>query len=608
MDYTAPLYNTYQMNESPVPSPRYRAIFIHPFYGSLPFIYQPDMRKLFLYSLLCWASITQAQIPNYIPFPYKTPKEVIGDSAMVVSAHPLATMVGVDILRKGGNAVDAAIAVHFALSVVYPQAGNIGGGGFMIYRDKSNAIATLDFREKAPAAAFKDMYLDSLGNAKVDKSRIGALACGVPGSVDGMWEAHQKYGKLSWGELINPAIELAEKGFQITQQEADNLNREKFTFVKNSGIMPAFVKMESWEPKHWLIQKDLAETLKRIAGEGRKGFYEGATAALIANHMEQKKGIITQEDLKNYHSVWRKPLEFDYKDLHIITMAPPSSGGIILQQLLGMIRDYPVKSYGFHSAAATHLMAEAERRAFADRAVHMADPDFYQVPVAQLTDSAYLKLRMSNFKPDTTTMSGLVRAGKFKESEETTHLCIVDHEGNAVSITTTLNDSYGSRSVVAGAGFILNNEMDDFSIKPGVANIYETIGGKANAIEPNKRPLSSMTPIIVTKNNKTWLIAGTPGGTTIPTSMFQLLVNLSEFDMSLTDAIQSKRFHHQWKPDKIQYEEGAFTEDVLLALTKKGHQMTTRNPIGRIEGIIRLKDGNWQGVADHRGDDTAGGF
>jgi gamma-glutamyltranspeptidase / glutathione hydrolase len=569
----------------------------------------PIMRYRIFIAALFTTLLAGAQIPNYIPFPYDTKKEAAGDSVMVVSAHPLATMVGIDILRKGGNAIDAAAAVHFALAVVYPQAGNIGGGGFLIYRDKSRAVATLDFREKAPAAAFEKMYLDSAGNVMGNKSRIGALAAAVPGSVDGMWEAHQHYGRLTWGEVLNPAIELAEKGFQITQQEADNLNREKLTFVRNSGIMPAFVKMDKWEPKHWLIQKELAETLKRIAGEGRKGFYEGATAALIVHEMEKKNGLITATDLLKYHSTWRTPFEFDYKDLHVITMGPPSSGGVILQQVLSMVKPYPLASYGFHSAAAIHLMAEAERRAYADRAQHLGDPDFWKVPLKQLTDSLYLVQRMADFKPDSASTSAAISAGAFKESEETTHFCVVDHEGNAVSVTTTLNDSYGSRTVVSGAGFILNNEMDDFSVKPGAPNMYGAVGGPANAIAPGKRPLSSMTPVIVTKQGKTWLVAGTPGGTTIPTSMFQLIINLREFNMSLSDAIQSKRFHHQWVPDAIQIEEGAFEEEIMGILEKKGHKITVRpNPIGRVEGIIRLPDGQWQGVADRRGDDTAGGY
>lgn len=543
-----------------------------------------------------------------VPFPYEVRKEAIGDSAMVVTAHPLATKVGLDILRKGGNAIDAAIAVQFALAVVYPQAGNIGGGGFLVFRGKDGKTDALDFREKAPAAAYETMFLDSTGKVIAAKSRYGIFAAGVPGTVDGMWEAHKKYGALPWGELVAPAIELANKGYQITGQEAKNLNDERFTIVRHSSIMPAFVKMEKWEAGDWLIQKDLGQTLARIAGAGRDGFYAGGTAALIVHEMDRQNGLITTEDLKNYHSVWRRPIEFNYLDLHIVTMPPPSSGGIILQQLLGMIGRFPLKTYGFHSAKAVHLMTEVERRSYADRAEHMGDPDFWKVPIKHLTDSTYLKLRMADFREDKATPSAQVAAGVIKESEETTHYSIVDGKGNAVSVTTTLNDSYGSRVVVSGAGFILNNEMDDFSAKPGAPNLYGAVGGKANAIRPGKRPLSSMTPVIVAKKGKPWLVVGTPGGTTIPTSVFQIIVDLTEFDMSLPDAVHSRRFHHQWKPDKIFIEEGALSEEVVRELGAMGHTVEPRSPIGRVEAIIRLPNGQWQGVADDRGDDAAAGY
>lgn len=558
-----------------------------------------------LLALFCTLAHIRAQI---VPFPYDIQKEATGDSAMVVTAHPLATKVGLDVLRKGGNAVDAAVAVQFALAVVYPQAGNIGGGGFLIYHGKDDQTAALDYREKAPAAATEKMYLDSAGNVLPNKSRLGVLACGVPGTVDGMWEAHKKYGRRPWGELVTPAIELAIRGYQITEQEAQNLNEERFTFIRHSSIQPAFVKLENWVAGDWLIQKELAVTLSRIAGYGRDDFYKGATASLIVNEMSKTGGLITREDLRRYKSVWRTPLEFDYKNLHIITMPPPSSGGILLRQLLAMTGDHPLKDSGFHSTAAVHLMVEAERRAYADRAMHMGDPDFWKVPVKKLTDMAYLKSRMADFQPNKATPSAKVTAGQIKESEETTHFSIIDPEGNAVSVTTTLNDSYGSRVVVSGAGFILNNEMDDFSAKPGAPNLYGAIGGKANAVAPDKRPLSSMTPVIATKGGKTWLVVGTPGGTTIPTSVFQVIVNVAEFGMSLPEAVQAKRFHHQWTPDKIFIEEGALTEAVIQQLIEMGHFVEPRDPIGRVEAILRLADGIWQGVADERGDDAAGGF
>ena len=556
--------------------------------------------------LICWAANLTAQ--KYIPFPYALEKEATGDSAMVVSAHPLATKVGVEVLQAGGNAVDAAVAVQFTLAVVYPQAGNIGGGGFAIYRDKDEKVAALDFREKAPAAASEKMYLDSLGEVIPDRSRLGVLAAGVPGTVDGMWELHQKYGKLPWKDLFTAAIELADKGFQITQKEADALNAERFNFLHNSPLIPAFVSQQPWEFRDWLIQKDLAGTLRTIAEKGRDGFYVGGIPALVVHTMEKKKGLITEQDMANYHSVWRVPLEFDYKKLHIITMPPPSSGGIILQQLLGMVGQYDLKGMGFHSAAAVHLMVEAERRSYADRAEHMGDPDFWKVPVTQITAPAYLKDRMKDFNKTKATPSKGVSAGHVKESEETTHYSIVDPQGNAISVTTTLNDSYGSRTVVSGAGFILNNEMDDFSVKPGAPNLYGAVGGKANAIAGNKRPLSSMTPVIITKKDKVWLVVGTPGGTTIPTSVFQTIVNVAEFGLSLPDALKAGRFHHQWLPDQISVEPNGLPEEVVNILKSMGHTVHPRDPIGRVEAIIRLPDGNWQGAADHRGNDAAKGF
>lgn len=561
-----------------------------------------------LFLLIAGPHALWSQLPSYIPFPYDSTKVVTADTAVVVTAHPLATMVGVQILRQGGNAIDAAVAVQFALAVVYPQAGNLGGGGFLVYRDEKGKAVVLDYREKAPAAATETMYQDTAGKVIEAKSRYGIFACGVPGTVDGMWEVHKKYGRLPWARLLDPATELAEKGYQISAQEAEQLNAERINFLRHSGIQPAFVKKTKWEAGDWLIQKDLAATLRRIASDGRAGFYEGATAALIDYEMQKRGGLITKEDLLNYHSVWRTPLEFDWQGLHFITMPPPSSGGIILAQLLKMTGQYPLASYGFHSAQAIHLMAEAERRAFADRAIYLGDPDFVKIPLKQLTSDQYAADRMTSYNPQKATPSDRVGTFKAKESEETTHYSIVDGQGNAISVTTTLNDSYGSRVVVSGAGFILNNEMDDFSAKPGASNLYGAIGGRPNAITGGKRPLSSMTPTIITRNGKVDMVVGTPGGTTIPTSVFQIVTNVYVFNRALPDAVRDGRFHHQWLPDRIVYEEGVLPESLTEELRALGHNVEPRGPIGRVEAIIRLPDGRWQGVADDRGDDCAGGF
>lgn len=565
------------------------------------------MRSAVLFLLLVFGPLfLTAQ--KYIPFPYAIEKEVLADSAAVVTAHPLATRVGLQILRQGGNAVDAAVAVQFALAVVYPQAGNIGGGGFMVYRAADGQTAALDFREKAPAAATETMYQDSLGNVLPNKSRFGIFACGVPGSVDGMWEAHKKYGHLPWAQLLAPAIELADKGYQVTEREAQQLTDEKVNFIKNSKIVPVFVHMHPWETGDWLIQKELANVLRRIASNGRDGFYTGPTAELIEYEMKRQNGLMTREDLENYHSVWRTPIEFDWRGLHIISMPPPSSGGILLQQMLGMLGDMDLGAAGFQSVPAIHRMVESERRAYADRAKHMGDPDFWDVPQKTLGSPDYLKKRMADFDPEHATPSAGVQAGPAHVSEETTHFSIVDAAGNAVSVTTTLNDSYGSRVVVGGGGFILNNEMDDFSAKPGAPNLYGAIGGKANAVAPAKRPLSSMTPTIVTRDGQLSLVVGTPGGTTIPTSVYQVILNVYAFGLPLKEAVHNKRFHHQWAPDEIRIEEGAFSEAVIEQLQQMGHTVVERTAIGRVEAILRQPDGKLRAVADDRGDDAAAGF
>ncbi|MDX2133372.1 MAG: gamma-glutamyltransferase [Saprospiraceae bacterium] len=563
----------------------------------------------FLLLLLFGLHILCATAQPIAPFPYDSTKVVVADSAAVVTAHPLATRVGLDILRMGGNAIDAAVAVHFALAVVYPQAGNLGGGGFLLYQPAKGEPAALDFRERAPAQATEKMYQDSLGRVLTQKSRFDVRAVGVPGAVDGMWEAHRKYGKLTWAELLEPAVGLAEKGYQITAREAAQLNQEQPNFVRFNRMLPAFVRMDRpWAAGDWLIQQELGGTLRWLISGGRDEFYRGRTAKLLVKNMQDRGGLITLEDLAAYKSVWRAPLAFDFQGMRVLSMPPPSSGGLLLQQMLGMINYLPQDEYTLHSAQSIHAMAEIERRAYADRAVHMGDPDFWKVPMAALTSPTYCQQRMADFDPGHATPSDSILAGVFPESEETTHFSIIDAQGNAVSVTTTLNDAYGSRTVVPGTGFILNNEMDDFSAKPGVPNLYGAVGGKANAIAPGKRPLSSMTPTIVLKNKKPVLIVGSPGGTTIPTSVFQVLVNAYVFNLSPEDCVQKGRFHHQWRPDELYVEEGAFPDDLLEQLRAKGHTVTPRSPIGRVEAIFIDEKGKKTAVADRRGDDCAGGY
>ena len=539
--------------------------------------------------------------------PYNITKSVEADSAVIVTAHPLATEIGIQILKEGGNAIDAAIAIQFALAVCYPGAGNIGGGGFMVYRDANGYTTTLDYREKAPGKATQDMFLDSKKNPIDSLSKFGALSAGVPGTVDGMIRAYEKFSKLKdWKKLIQPAIKLAAEGYQITQQEADKLNDSQNDFNKNNRYKTSFQKPD-WQQGDLLMQEELAMTLQRIAENGRAGFYEGETADMIISEMRVHGGIITHDDLINYKSVWRDPIIFYYREHEIISMPPPSSGGIALGQLLKMVEPYDMRTLTFQSAAAVHLMVEASRRVYADRSHYLGDPDFIKIPVKTLSDSNYIENRMADFNPRQASKSIHITPG-MAESEETTHYCIIDQEGNAVSMTTTLNGSYGSYTVVKGAGFLLNNEMDDFSVKPGTPNMYGLIGAEANKIEPGKRMLSSMTPTIVTKDGKLKMVVGTPGGSTIITSVFQTIVNVIDFDMDINQAIQSPRFHHQWLPDQIQTEKNAVPPKERKILESIGHTFKDRAPIGRVEGILITADQKLHGAADKRGDDDTKGF
>ncbi len=566
------------------------------------------MKQIWLLSLISLTFLLSCNTGSKLY--HSTKKSAITKQAMVVSAHPLASKVGKEIMQKGGNAIDAAVAVQFALAVVYPNAGNIGGGGFMIYRDKQGKNVALDFREKAPGAATKDMYLDKNGDVVPKLSLDGHLAAGVPGSVDGMVTAHEKYGKLPFKILLEPAIKLANKGFPISKQQAGVLNKFKDQFIKLNTTLPVMVKTKPWQEGDLLIQNDLAETLKLIRDYGRSGFYEGVTANKIVAEMKAGNGIMTYQDLESYSAKWREPIIKRYKHYHIISMPPPSSGGIALAQMLKMVEPYPIADWGFQSTKTTHLMAEAERRVYADRAKHLGDADFYPVPINDLLDDTYIKNRMSDFINIKATSSSDVDGGEIAtlESEETTHFSIVDTEGNAVSITTTLNASFGSKTVVSGAGFLLNNEMDDFSSKPGVPNFYGLVGAEANAIAPEKRMLSSMTPTIVTKNKELYMVLGTPGGSTIITSVFQVFLNVAEFGMTVEEAVKAPRFHHQWLPDRISIEENALTAQTRTALETMGHTVKIRDAIGRVEAIHVLENGELSGAADWRGDDSVEGF
>jgi len=572
------------------------------------------MYKLRIYTALFFSIVfltvsaqKTAGVAGIDAYKYSIQKTITCSNGAVVSAHPLASKAGVSVLKKGGNAIDAAIATQLALAVVYPGAGNIGGGGFMIARLQDGRNIALDYREKAPAAAGRDMYLDAAGNPQMNLSQFGHLASGVPGTVAGLF-ASLKYAKLPFKVLIEPAIELAEKGFAITENEARSLNGSKAAFIKYNTVQPVFVKEQPWKAGDTLVQKDLAATLKRVRDLGQKGFYEGETAKLIVEEMQRGKGLVTYDDLKNYQAKERTVLSFPYKAYTIVTMPLPSSGGIIIEQTMKMIADKNIARMGFQSEAAVHLMVEAERRAYADRAAFMGDADFVKVPVKKLTSDAYIKERMSDYDPLKAGSSAIIKEGKINpESEETTHLSIIDKYGNAVSITTTLNGGYGSKTVAGGAGFLLNNEMDDFSVKPGVPNMYGAVGAEANAIAPNKRMLSSMTPAIVLKNGKPYIVLGTPGGTTIPTSVYQTLVNMLEFNLPATDAVWKPKFHHQWQPDEIFVEKG-FPDTVMTQLKAMGYKITVREQIGRTEVIKVLPNKKFEAVADNRGNDADEGF
>ena len=546
------------------------------------------------------------QHPQINPYQYTVVKEQSFQKAAVTSAHPLASMVGAAMMKDGGNAFDAAIAVQFTLAVVFPGAGNIGGGGFLLSRNKEGVLMGIDFREAAPSKANRDMYLDEKGNPIEGMSRSGASASGVPGSVAGMFSA-LPYAKMTMKALLQPAYELAANGFVITEREARGLNAERKNFIKNSAQLSAFTRKENWKAGDTLYQPELAATILRIQQKGKAGFYEGATAAMIVEEMKNSKGLISLEDLKKYTPQFRKPIEFDYRGHHVISFAPPSSGGILIAQMMQMIAPYNVEKMGLNTLASVNLMVESQRRAYADRAEHMGDPDYWKVPTKTLISNSYAQARMNDYKEGVAGSSKITVAGGAQESEQTTHLSVIDKEGNMVAITTTLNDTYGNKTIVAGAGFLLNNEMDDFSIKPGVPNMYGALGGEANSIQPGKRMLSSMTPTLVTLKGKPYISIGTPGGTTIPNQVYEGLVNIIDHKMTIKQAIDATRFHHQWIPDVVALESD-FPEDIETGLKNMGYKTIKRGKFGRMDGILISADGKRMAAGDKRGDDSVAGY